>query len=169
MKQMTASLRTTLTVFALFLGLITALPSLAQNQTPRINIPVLGSGPGSTFTGNLAITRFVQTATGGVAAVGTLTGLLTNTATGAVTSVMQTVSAPAAVTQTACDILNLDLGPLHLNLLGLVVDLNEVILNITAQPGAGNLLGNLLCSITGLLDSPGGLARVLNQILGLLG
>ena len=168
---MTATLRSALTVFALFLGLVTALPSLAQgnNTTPSLNIPVVGSGPGSTFTGNLAITRFVQTATGGVAAVGTLTGLLTNTATGAVTSVVQNVTAPAQVTQAACDILNLVLGPLHLDLLGLVVDLNQVVLNITAQPGPGNLLGNLLCSVTGLLDSPGGLARVLNQILGLLG
>jgi hypothetical protein len=26
---------------------------------------------------------------------------------------------------------------------------------VNAVPGAGNLLGNLLCAITGLLDSPG--------------
>jgi len=168
---MTASLRSALTVFALFLGLMTALPALSQgtSPTPSLNIPVIGSGPGSTFTGNLAITRFAQTATGQVVAVGTLTGLLTNTVTGAVTSVVQNISAPAQVTQTACDILNLVLGPLHLNILGLVIDLNQVVLNITAQPGPGNLLGNLLCSVAGLLDSPGGLARVLNQILGLLG
>ena len=43
-----------------------------------------------------------------------------------------------------CNILNLVLGPLHLNLLGLVVDLNRVILNITGQTGAGNLLGKSL-------------------------
>jgi hypothetical protein len=60
------------------------------------------------------------------------------------------------------------LGPLHLDLLGLVVDLNQVVLNITAVPGAGNLLGNLLCAVTGLLDNPGALANLLNQILGIL-
>jgi hypothetical protein len=44
----------------------------------------------------------------------------------------------------------------------------QIVLDITAQSGAGNLLGNLLCAVAGLLDSPGGLARLLNQILGLL-
>jgi hypothetical protein len=43
-----------------------------------------------------------------------------------------------------------------------------VILDITAVSGAGNLLGNLLCAVTGLLDNPGGLAALLNQILGIL-
>ena len=52
----------------------------------------------------------------------------------------------------SCPILHLDLGPLDLNLLGLTVHLNEVILDITAVPGPGNLLGNLLCAIAGLLD-----------------
>ncbi len=64
----------------------------------------------------------------------------------------------------SCGILLLDLGPLHLDLLGLVVDLNEVILNITAESGANNLLGNLLCALTGLLDIPGAIAAVTNLI-----
>jgi hypothetical protein len=68
----------------------------------------------------------------------------------------------------ACDILNLVLGPLHLNLLGLVVDLNQVILNITGQPGPGNLLGNLLCAITGLLDRPGSLQIIANLLQSIL-
>ena len=65
------------------------------------------------------------------------------------------------------------LGPLHLDLLGLVIDLNQVILNITAEPGPGNLLGNLLCAIVGLLDNPaspgGALAVLLGRVLALLG
>src|SRR3954471_7489445 len=56
-------------------------------------------------------------------------------------------------TPTPCPILHLDLGPLDLNLLGLHVHLNEVVLNVEAIPGAGNLLGNLLCAIAGLLDN----------------
>ena len=44
-----------------------------------------------------------------------------------------------------CTILTLDLDPLHLDLLGLVVDLAPVNLDVTAVPGAGNLLGSLLC------------------------
>lgn len=58
-----------------------------------------------------------------------------------------------AMTQpTTCPILHLDLGPLNLNLLGLTVHLDEVVLDIVAVPGPGNLLGNLLCAIAGLLD-----------------
>lgn len=53
---------------------------------------------------------------------------------------------------TTCPILHLELGPLDLNLLGLRVQLDQVVLDITAIPGPGNLLGNLLCAIAGLLD-----------------
>jgi len=53
----------------------------------------------------------------------------------------------------SCPILHLDLGPLDLNLLGLTVHLNEVVLDVTAVPGPGNLLGNLLCAVAGLLDN----------------
>jgi hypothetical protein len=72
-----------------------------------------------------------------------------------------------------CDILNLVLGPLDLDLLGLKVHLDRVVLNIVAETGAGNLLGNLLCAVTGLLDGVLGgqltrLTNVLNRILGLL-
>ena len=72
----------------------------------------------------------------------------------------------------ACDILNLVLGPLDLNLLGLEVHLNQVVLDIVAQSGAGNLLGNLLCAVAGLLDGGGALGQVvnlLNSILAILG
>jgi hypothetical protein len=46
-----------------------------------------------------------------------------------------------------CQILDLVLGPLHLDLLGLIVDLNQVHLQITADPNGG-ILGSLLCSLT---------------------
>ena len=46
-----------------------------------------------------------------------------------------------------CQILDLVLGPLHLNLLGLIVDLNQVHLQITADPNGG-ILGSLLCSLS---------------------
>jgi hypothetical protein len=75
----------------------------------------------------------------------------------------------------SCQIVNLVLGPVNLNLLGLVVHLNRVHLNITAQTGPGNLLGNLLCAVAHLLDGvpvSGLLARItnlLNRILGALG
>ena len=68
----------------------------------------------------------------------------------------------------ACDILHLILGPLDLDLLGLQVHLDKVVLDIVATPGAGNLLGNLLCAVTGLLDG-GPLAGLLGQLNDLLG
>jgi hypothetical protein len=73
-----------------------------------------------------------------------------------------------------CEILNLVLGPLDLNLLGLEIHLQRVVLDIVAVAGAGNLLGNLLCAVAGLLDGTplagllGQLRSLLNQILGLL-
>ncbi len=85
-----------------------------------------------------------------------------------------TAAAPAAAAPGACDILNLDLGPLNLDLLGLQVNLQRVVLDIVAQSGAGNLLGNLLCAVAGLLDGGplagllGQLSTLLNRILGAL-
>jgi hypothetical protein len=73
-----------------------------------------------------------------------------------------------------CDVLHLVLGPLDLDLLGLQVHLDKIVLDIVAATGAGNLLGNLLCAITGLLDGGplagllGQLNTLLNRILGLL-
>jgi hypothetical protein len=101
---------------------------------------------------------------------GTLTGTATNLATGATTVVNQTISGAvtAAGTSARCDILLLDLGPLNLNVLGLVIDLSAVQLDIFAVPGAGNLLGNLLCAVAGLLDGPSPLGNVLNNLLGLI-
>jgi hypothetical protein len=60
------------------------------------------------------------------------------------------------------------LGPLDLNLLGLMVYLNQVVLDITAQSGPGNLLCNLLCAVAHILDGGaplGALAGLLNNIL----
>jgi len=56
---------------------------------------------------------------------------------------------------------------LHLDLLGLVVDLNQVHLTISGQTGNGQLLGNLLCGLANALNGGGGLANILNNLLGL--
>lgn len=79
----------------------------------------------------------------------------------------------ASAAAATCDILHLVLAPLDLNLLGLRVHLDRVLLNIDAVTGAGNLLGNLLCAVTGILDGGigGALGRVttlLNRILSVL-
>lgn len=103
------------------------------------------------------------------------TGSAASAAGAARTAAVRSSIVDAAAT---CQILNLNLGPLDLNLLGLQVHLNQVVLNIVAQSGAGNLLGNLLCSVAGLLDNTSGgvlsglldqISGLLNQILGALG
>jgi hypothetical protein len=53
-----------------------------------------------------------------------------------------------AAQQQTCEVLELVLGPLDLNLLGLVVQLNRVRLTITAIRGGG-LLGDLFCGLAG--------------------
>jgi hypothetical protein len=88
-----------------------------------------------------------------------------------------TASSPVmhATNTNVCRILNLVLGPLHLNLLGLVVNLNRVHLTITAVRGPGNLLGNLLCAVANLLNgsapaaSKAGLLNDVSGTLGILG
>jgi len=132
-----------------------------------ISMPVTSADSAAQFVGTFDLNKFVATSTG-VAAVGTISGTLTD-ALGNVTTVVRTVSFPVRIGATTCDILHLELGPLDLDLLGLVVHLNKIVLDIDAQSGAGNLLGNLLCAVAGLLDNPSGLARLLNDILAILG
>jgi hypothetical protein len=103
-----------------------------------------------------------------------LNGILNQLNNAAVTSAATGQAAPAA----ACPILNLALGPLDLNLLGLHVHLDNcadgpVTVNVTAVPGAGNLLGNLLCGLLGSVNPGTTLSQLLQQvitaILGALG
>jgi hypothetical protein len=152
----------------------------------------LKNGTGA-VVGTLNVTRFaVQN--GKLVAVGKFSGTVTK-ASGKVVSGSKSVAlpmgskpvrtvqrhlaaadAPAAAAATSCQILDLVLGPLDLNLLGLVIHLDTVHLNITAQSGPGNLLGNLLCAVAGLLNGGTGLSGILNglvallnQLLGMLG
>ncbi len=73
--------------------------------------------------------------------------------------------------QASCSVLDLTLGPLDLNLLGLRVQLNQVHLVITAIPADG-LLGQLLCALAGPEGVLSGILQnivnLLNQILGQL-
>jgi hypothetical protein len=167
--------------FALIVTVLLMLPmtaGMAQAQSSGgLTIPITGTftdalGGVGNFVGTFDLQRFaVQN--GQIVAVGTLTGTLTDSAGTVLGSVVRTVriALDSTATQASCDILHLELGPLDLDLLGLVVHLNRVVLDIEAQPGPGNLLGNLLCAITNLLNSGGALstiANLLNQILGAL-
>lgn len=180
---------------SLLLATTSAAPALAQGTTTApvsnasgaqtvagFTLPINATSPGQgTFSGVLRITRF---ATDGVklVAIGILTGTLTDDI-GGQSSLIKNVAIPVTIpapggattglkTAATCDVLNLVLGPLDLNLLGLQVHLDRVVLDVTAVTGAGNLLGNLLCSITGLLNGVGSLldlVNLLNQLIGALG
>ena len=120
-------------------------PALAQTSNPntnRLTVPITGATDTANLTGTLAITRFaIQN--GQLVAIGTLTGTLTNTTTGLASTFVSQLTAPVANATGTCDVLNLVLGPLDLNLLGLEIHLNQVVLDIVAVPGSGNLLGAL--------------------------
>lgn len=148
----------------------------------RIKAPVTGTfrtrhGVGH-FKGKF-VPRHFKVVNGTLKATGRLTGKLTGPGGKNLGTVKRTITTTvetkghgkAASIPGACSVLNLVLGPLHLNLLGLNVHLNRVHLTITAIPGTGQLLGNLLCAITNLLNSGGSLSQVaalLNQVLALI-
>jgi hypothetical protein len=155
------------------LALAVALPFTAAAAqggalaTPFAATATPTGGVATPINGILNITGFAVN-NGQLVATGTLNFLLDG-----VQQVIQ-VAVPVAAATGSCPILNLTLGPLHLNLLGLVVDLNQIHLTITAQSGPGNLLGNLLCSVANLLNGGGlggalgGLSALLNQVLAAL-
>lgn len=177
-------------------------PGLADESALKINknrpaaplvLPATGAlADGGSFTGTVTIQRF------DLASDGTLqvTGLVNGTATTAdgltheiagqafTTSVQMSRESGALVSRSAtgtdaqlqqnggCGILFLDLGPIFLDLLGLQLDLSRIVLDLTAQPGAGNLLGNLLCAVLNLLNGPALFSAIINlleQINTLLG
>ncbi len=100
------------------------------------------------------------------------------------TSVVSLATRPGALNSptalAACPILDLSLGPIDLNLLGLRVETSPICLEVTAYDGGG-LLGDLLCSVANLLQggmpladvlalvqAQGNLPRLLNGITTLL-
>jgi hypothetical protein len=161
---------------ALLAGVLVAPAADAQQPAASTNaLTTTLTGTAADATGTvvgtvssvLSITGFANQ-NGQLVANGTLTSTITNALTGAVQTVTQSTTVPLTASG-SCQILHLTLGPLDLNLLGLQVHLNQVVLDVTAQSGPGNLLGNLLCAVAHLLDNPaapaGGLAGLLNNLL----
>jgi hypothetical protein len=135
---------------------------------------------GKKFTGTYTIQRFTRSGDQQYA-VGTLKGRLNGRRVKRSNVKIPVSLARAAQTSQipptagACQILNLTLQPIDLNLLGLRLRTSRIDLRLEGVPGAGNLLGNLLCGITGILDpqastpaTPSVLTRVLNALLALV-
>ena len=178
-------MRRQLTALALIValtGVVTLLPASAATARAATTAPVAQAGGIAVpinvtrgplnFVGTLNVTGFAAQA-GQLVALGTVTGTLTNTVTGVstvVTRTFRTVVGIIGTPQATCDILHLELGPIDLNLLGLIVHVDKIVIDIDADPGGG-LLGQLLCGIARALDplNLNTLARLLTQLLGLLG
>lgn len=177
-------------------------PDLAEESAHKINknrpaaplvLPATGAlADGGTFAGTVTIQRFDLTPDGLLQVTGIVRGTATTvddvahtiTDQAFTTTVLLSKSTRAMMSRSAagtdaqmqegegCGILFLDLGPIFLDLLGLQLDLSQIILDLTAVPGAGNLLGNLLCAVLNLLNGPAIFSAVINlleQINTLLG
>ena len=152
-------------------------PELQKTSRLFKNIPVTGkTADGRVLHGVLTITQFGAQDLGNDRGQLTVSGTLkmggkTTSFTGVPATLLNAATGGAATAAVAaaaptCSILDLDIGPIHLDLLGLVVDLAPVHLDITGQTGQGQLLGNLLCAVAGLLDPQG--TGPLTELIGLL-
>jgi hypothetical protein len=138
---------------------------------------------GKQFHGSYGIQRFVvanRHGKRGVYAIGTLNGNLNGQRINQQGVLMPaTLNGPSGTQATAaqaiCPVLNLVLGPINLNLLGLQVTLGggnvqpgqqaqlPITLNLTAHQGGG-LLGDLLCGVSNLLNANGLLGHLTGQL-----
>jgi hypothetical protein len=129
-----------------------------------VTLPLSGGRTVQTpFNGLLKITKF-QVVNGALTAIGTFSGTYTDVNGNTQTVTNHAASVPVSSVDPSCSILDLTLGPLHLDLLGLVVDLNQVHLTITADEAPGALLGNLLCAVANLLNGGGPLSTLLTTL-----
>lgn len=175
------------TTLALLMGVVMLLlvPASISAATPRgvsagaalagpaasgVSVPVAGTtSRGGKFTGTFVIQQF-SVVNNQIVAVGTLTGTIQNGVGNVIGTILRTIRMLITIGGATCDILHLELGPLDLNLLGLQVHLDKIVLDIDADP-TGGLLGSLLCAVANLLNAGGPLADIvnlLNQILVLL-
>jgi len=105
----------------------------------------------------------VEIVNGVLTAAGTVTGTLGGLP---FTAVIEDFALQLPTQATECPVLDLELGPINLNVLGLHVDTSPICLEITATPGGG-LLGDLLCGLAGGLPVVGPLSA--GQVTGLQG
>jgi hypothetical protein len=155
-------------------GLTAAIPAGAATPTAQTTavvaapgLPVVGTLAGAPFVGQL--TNLTTSVVNGALM---LSGTITGTGIPAMGTPFTTAIAPAAAAAN-CQVLDLNIQPINLDLLGLVVDLSAVNLDVTGVTGPGKLLGDLVCGLVGVLN-PGGLLQgvvsgLLNQVFPALG
>jgi hypothetical protein len=176
--------RTAVSAFALGLLLLGAGTTFAKEPQAPLQLPITGLvAGGGTFTGTLSLQKFVAR-DGQVMAIGMVTGSATSaTGTPLGTTVVGPIVFPvhvgpgtpiggtanpgAAVTpQATCEILHIDIGAVNLNVLGLQVMTQPVVLDISGD--TAGVLGNLVCTILDTVNNVIRLVGLLNQLLALL-
>ena len=165
--------------------LATAATAAPNKDPPALQVPIVGSASsGAAFAGTLSILRFEARANQ-VVAIGIVRGTVA-----AGTALVGEVALPVQVTaasqaapassssalvaqpqvapqQTAtCTALNLNLGAVNLNVLGLLVTTQPIAIDLSGDSSAP--VGNLVCTALDLLNNVVGLVGILNQILGAL-
>ena len=170
--------------------------SKAEPPSPKaLVLPLAGTGAnGETFSGTVAVQRFVQK-DGHVYAIGIVSGSLSGPLGPIGTAVYlpaaflvrvngqtarvedgrihpASLSAPGhgarlmLVQATTCGVLHLDLGAINLNLLGVVVTTTPVTIDINGDTGGP--LGALVCAVLATLNNVVGLVNLLNSLLSLV-
>ena len=160
-------------ILTLMTGLLAMAPQATSAAERRSALVIPVTAPGGAFTGTFTLSSFaIQN--GQLVANGIISGTDANGVShfGTVTTAVSSTTSAAAPTAAAaaCSILHLVLGPINLNVLGLQVTTNQIVLDINAISGAGNLLGNLLCDVANLLNNnpTQTLVTLLNQIIAIL-
>jgi hypothetical protein len=65
-----------------------------------------------------------------------------------------------------CQVVDLALGPVNVDVLGVQIALSPITFNLSGV--SGTPLGDLVCAVSGLLGNVAGLVNLLNSVLGLL-
>jgi len=160
-------------------------------ELPVTGIATAPDGAKGTFAGTFSLQRFATRDGKTVVAIGMMTGVVTIDAgdPGAAKSVLAgpidlpvqvspagpitTMTAPTGVAAASpvvaaatCQVLNVALGAANLNVLGLQVATQPIVLDISGD--SAGVLGNLVCTVLDTLNNVVDLVGLLNQILGLL-
>jgi len=120
-----------------------SLGTFAATASAETAMTATASTPSGRLAVRVDVDRFYATAVG-TSASGTATATLTP-----IGQQPQTISKRVTLAATksgSCTVLTLNLEELNLNLLGLNVHLEKVVLNVTGQPHGG-VLGSLFCSL----------------------
>ena len=154
------SRRTTLTVLLSTALVGSLMPATAHSE---MTVGVNGAVSGAEFSATLTLRRFVRE-DGHLLAIGTLhpiphSGPPASTRVG-------TLRVPVTSVSGTCEMLRLELGPVDLTQHG-PLHVNEFAVHVSAADGGP--LGESLCSIARKLDDPEALAKLLSQLLDLVG